>query len=46
MVKSFGIIVVEVLKCLGYRDFYDWLNCLLYDVIMDVVIGYGMKFGC
>lgn len=45
MVESYGIIVVEVRRCLGY-DCYDWLSFLLLDFSMDVVIGYGVKFGC
>ena len=45
MAKSFGITVVEAPKRPGYRDPHDWLNCPPHDVIMDVVIGHGMKLG-
>lgn len=44
-VNSYGIKVVKVKKWLGYEVFDCFGFCFFEGFLMDVVIGYGVKFG-
>lgn len=44
-VKSYNINFVEVGEKIGFVE-VDWFGWLLKELLMDVVVGYDIEFGC
>lgn len=45
VVGKYNVRIVEVKKWVVFNELFDWLSFFFRDFVVDVIIGYGVKFG-